>query len=525
MYIIEQTIKGRTYVYEVSSYWDKEKKQSRQKRTYLGKKDPKSGKIISTLKSSSVPVNSLSLGGIYLVRTIIHQLQLDKVLKEIFPESYKHILYISSFKLLTGEPLYLYPYWSNTNYLPKESKFESQRISELLFYLGKEEKQVEKFFKRWIELNNESSAVMFDITSISSYSENNDLLEYGYNRDNEQIPQVNLGVISRHSSSCKLPLAYRIYSGDINDVVTLCNILNMMKSYHLSLEVFVLDKGFYSQENIVQMHKKGLKWLIPLPNKLVQTRQLLNQTGEDIDSPVNSFSYNTTHIFNHTKKKFTIKGIPCLAHVYLDKSKQVREEEVYMKKIFEIEHIFKQKNFQNRLEIKDFLEEIVKSKKRFFTIRRSKGKFCLERNEKEINLERLFFGKFIICTNDFSYSAEDVLTLYRSKDGIEKVFLSLKQELGDKRSRTKSESTMRGSLFINFIALIISSHISQIMADKNLFKKFSKTEIFKSLNTLKVFELANSTKLISEYTAKHKQILKAFNISLPKKPSYNSTGF
>ena len=37
-YVVEQKIKGNIYLYEVTSYWDKEKKQSRQKRKYLGRK-------------------------------------------------------------------------------------------------------------------------------------------------------------------------------------------------------------------------------------------------------------------------------------------------------------------------------------------------------------------------------------------------------------------------------------------------------------------------------------------------------
>ena len=34
-YIIEQRIGNHTYLYEVESYWDREKKQPRQKRKYL----------------------------------------------------------------------------------------------------------------------------------------------------------------------------------------------------------------------------------------------------------------------------------------------------------------------------------------------------------------------------------------------------------------------------------------------------------------------------------------------------------
>lgn len=42
---------GVTYVYESESYWDKEKKQPRSKRTLIGKLDDETGEIIQTGKS------------------------------------------------------------------------------------------------------------------------------------------------------------------------------------------------------------------------------------------------------------------------------------------------------------------------------------------------------------------------------------------------------------------------------------------------------------------------------------------
>ena len=48
--IVYQTDKrtGIKYAYESVSYWDKDKKQPRSKRKYLGKVDPVSGKIITS---------------------------------------------------------------------------------------------------------------------------------------------------------------------------------------------------------------------------------------------------------------------------------------------------------------------------------------------------------------------------------------------------------------------------------------------------------------------------------------------
>lgn len=50
MSIVYQTDKrsGITYAYESKSYWDKEKKQSRSKRTLIGRVDPQTGEIRKT---------------------------------------------------------------------------------------------------------------------------------------------------------------------------------------------------------------------------------------------------------------------------------------------------------------------------------------------------------------------------------------------------------------------------------------------------------------------------------------------
>ena len=55
--IVYQTDKktGAKFAYESVSYWDKEKKQPRSKRKYLGKVDPETGEIIPS-RSSTAPI-------------------------------------------------------------------------------------------------------------------------------------------------------------------------------------------------------------------------------------------------------------------------------------------------------------------------------------------------------------------------------------------------------------------------------------------------------------------------------------
>ena len=59
---------GITYAYESVSYWDKDKQQSRSKRTLIGRVDGKTGEILPTdgrgrkKKDGYVPVHSLLSG-------------------------------------------------------------------------------------------------------------------------------------------------------------------------------------------------------------------------------------------------------------------------------------------------------------------------------------------------------------------------------------------------------------------------------------------------------------------------------
>lgn len=58
-----------------------------------------------------------------------------------------------------------------------------------------------------------------DITSESSYSELIEDVEWGYNRDHEQLPQVNLCMMVGETS--RLPIHQTVYAGSHKDVRTL----------------------------------------------------------------------------------------------------------------------------------------------------------------------------------------------------------------------------------------------------------------------------------------------------------------
>jgi len=68
-YTVKQKIGGKLYAYEAHSYWDPKKKQSRQKRRYLGVWDESTGEIIPKAAERDVVNGGVKLsnyGGIKL---------------------------------------------------------------------------------------------------------------------------------------------------------------------------------------------------------------------------------------------------------------------------------------------------------------------------------------------------------------------------------------------------------------------------------------------------------------------------
>jgi hypothetical protein len=272
-YIIEQTVKGHVYLYSVDSYWDKDKKQPRQRRTYIGRKDAQTG---SPVPSDGIK-DAREFGNILLLQSIAKQIGLTDDLTAVFPEAWKEILAIAFYRICENKALYLCDNWLDTVCLEHPVSLPSPRISELLAQLGHTSVYRERFFRRWSQRCAGSNRfIIFDITSVSSYAQGIDLVEWGYNRDHESLAQINLGVIYGEPSA--LPLCYALYPGSIHDVSTLRNTVCELEILGEGKSLFVLDKGFYSQANLRYM--QGMSFIIPLPVRTCVYRELITSVRE-----------------------------------------------------------------------------------------------------------------------------------------------------------------------------------------------------------------------------------------------------
>ena len=162
-YIIKQKIKNFIYVYKATAYWDKTKKQSRQKRILLGKEDTKTKKLIPS-KLNKPALWSKEFGISYLFDYIVQKCGLLNVIKNHFPGYWQEILACAYFEVAERRPLYLCEIWSEQSYSKNIVPITSQRISELLRTLGENERAIFEFTKDWAKLRTEYEYLLYSIT-------------------------------------------------------------------------------------------------------------------------------------------------------------------------------------------------------------------------------------------------------------------------------------------------------------------------------------------------------------------------
>ena len=176
---VEQVNKktGIKYIYESTSYWDKEKKQSRNKQVCIGKLDPVSKEFIpskrlkpeqAVVRDPAVTASASIVGPLLILDNITAKLGLRKLLKSCFPHDYQQIQMMAYYLVAHGGPLSHCETWCKSHAPNLTESLASQRITEILCAITADEKQT--FCTKWMDKILENDYICYDIISISSYS-------------------------------------------------------------------------------------------------------------------------------------------------------------------------------------------------------------------------------------------------------------------------------------------------------------------------------------------------------------------
>ncbi len=293
-FIRTKIINGIEYEYEITPYYDPKTKNTKQRSKYLGKKV--GDKTIKVREKK--PKDVLNYGELLPLIKILDSYKIEEFLKsELDLSRARQIIVLSVCKTLSSLSLSDTQIWYESSYLNNEYgklALSSQTISRLLSDIGKS-KLGEKLSAHLIKLLKSKRTLYYDLTSISSYSELISLLEWGYCRDVKDLPQVNFSAIVDKDDG--IPIAYELYPGSLRDVSTLCNTLKRLKKNKFEEISLILDRGFYSNPNLLELCGSESQFIIAVPERYKAIKELTNDIAGEIGKIANGVLFEDEVIF------------------------------------------------------------------------------------------------------------------------------------------------------------------------------------------------------------------------------------
>ena len=529
--IVYQTNKktGVTYAYESTSYWDKEKQQSRAKRTCIGRLDPVTKQIVPNrprkkpvvaegrAKRGPVPITTAArsfYGATYFFDWIGSVTGVTDDLRTCFPDTWRQILSIVYYLILEDRnPLSRFPRWAATHWHPHGSPISSQRSSELFASITEAERQ--RFFELQGQRRVEKEYLAYDSTSVSSYSKSLRQVRYGNNKDHEPLAQINLALLFGQQS--RLPFYYRKLAGNIPDVKTLIKLLADMNTLGYRKIKVVLDRGFYSIANINELYRQHLKFLIGarLSLKLVKT---------NLD-PIRETMRSWTH-YSQTYQLYAY-SLP-IAWAYTEerpyKGDTIRENRrLYLHLYYSPDRALEdEKAFNSRLA--DLQEELMSNQRHpeheklydcYFQVKQTPVRgIAVTAKEEELAKAKRNYGYFALLSNDIKDPIQ-ALETYRRKDLVEKAFDNLKERLNVRRLAVSSEQSLDGKLFVQFVALIYLSYITAKMQEEQLFKNYTLQEVLDEFDVIECFAVPGKQLQVGEITKRQAELYQKFAVRPP----------
>jgi transposase len=400
---------------------------------------------------------------------------------------------------------------------PRGSAMSSQDVSRLLDTIDCD--GIMTFYKFWhrtaIGGADKTDKVLYDLTSISYYGTGIDAAEPGYNRDHENLPQVNFALLCLRTTA--MPLFAWPMNGSISDVSTLGTTLQFLRKFQYMPDCLMMDRGFCSIENLTGMFKNGYTFLQAIKvnaqwiyGVIDASENLRFNPDSKMDIGERTY-YASTSVCRWVRIRKTSgkdSGKEDVI-VHICKSGSGREKYVSAKKDIEVVaqypckvHVLfcqdlvgrQHDRFMDRLKaehdrlVADENAPVQHEFEKYIKVRRKKyaRSRSVEYDTEMISRHKnKYAGHICFLTNDkTTETARDVLTEYSTRDYIEKDFDEMKNNLDMKRIRVQTDARMKSRLFIQFIAEIFMREIRVCMRSSETCKKLSRKQVFSHIKTI-----------------------------------------
>lgn len=531
--IYKNTLKGITYInYEYDRIYKPDKKYNIPKRTTIGKLCEDSPGMmypnanylkyfpeeeLPEYQSESKRSSCLRIGTYAVIKKIIKDYQLDSMISNIVGRDTGLFLDLAAYSIIAENNAgqYYPDYAYNHPLFTDEMKmYSDSKVSDFLKDITIDHRI--EFLNRWNESRDhrERIYISYDSTNKACQAGDIEIAEFGHSKDGQDKPITNYAIA--YDRNNREPLFYENYPGSIVDVSQLQYMLEKAKGYGYKKVGFILDRGYFSKENIHYMDSCGYDFVIMVKGlKSFISDMILENKGSFENCRSSSIREYGVNGITVKKRLFTSDENERYMHIYYNSHKYASEKEDIEAKIdFMAESLKKMEGKQ---------AVIGSSYEKYFDLiyyheGQEDQKFLCGREKYEvIDREIELSGYFVIITSK-KMSAKEALCLYKNRDGSEKLFRGDKSYLGNKSIRSHTNESFNAKILIEFVALIIRNKIYTNLQDEMLklekkanymtvpaaIKELEKIELIKQFNGSYVLDHA--------VTARQKTLLKAFGM-------------
>ncbi len=572
---------GKQYVYRSTSHYSEEKKGPVSEVEYMGvmkdgKLKPKRGYFYDEETKEFGPIEltpairegvpdrvvrrTKRFGDVYLLMALQKRLGiLDDLVLAFGSELGRTIMAVAMAYAIRPAALMHIESTIERRYIPEilgldpDTDFSSQRMSELTRAIGSDDESMYAFFHRRIQ--GSEGEFIFDLTTETSYSARNPMVEWGRNKDRIPAKNINLGLVCDRVGR---PLMFYTYPGSMADIVTLRRVVRDVKALGGKDSTLVMDRGFVSTGSLYDLMEERMDFLVPMTLGD-------NPVLKGIVTELTSLCGNVDHTVVHGGCSYTLlvtqlgirrnrggntdrvtvwedpDGYDLVAEgdqefgscehfidvfTFRDTAaagSAVANMDVILNDMINMLEGTKPRNPQKRFEkvtgaLHNLLQwDLDEDKRMHLRVKQNAHTFAANRK-----------GVFMMVTPaGTGRTTEWVLDTYECRDMIEDTFLQDKSEGDGRTPRSGDRETIEGRTFIRMVSMImtvdIKNRLAEYCADRSVKPKDKPRNIshrtpeslLESLDNIEIIE-GKGWREMTEPTKDNRLIFKMFDVGPPK---------
>lgn len=514
-----KTINGNEYLYEITYYYDKTTKRTRQRSKYLGKNV--NGTPVKVREQSRTPKGVYSLGEFLPYRQAYTDLDLETHLRKYFnPTEIKIIIGIVFSGLTNLDALYNPTGWyeGTAMYIRNPSlKFTSQAITKLLQKIGGS--QIPFLFCQDLihflditSLYNSLYTAVYDISIDTDLGVKNSEL---YNDSISSIEPEYENITVIYDIDANLPVFYVPRNQPGPGMSSCKEALAILDSLGLDAKntLLVQNRSGYTPMNLHELQHTNTAYVLPISMSISELQEFEKQNQAMLMHPSNLNIYNNSSVFV-LPFNIDLSSVPVKGYLYYSPQKDETEQKRIYDNVRNICDRLDQSQIYPGVNPASTVKEIAGPYEPFIGWKVEDDKLDVFLRTKAISKYVKKLGRFAILYSGADLKWDECLSHYDLHAADRHFMMQLMERKRVFPYGTHTRDITQGLLFVSYLSLLLRRWVIKRMKEAGLLSMYTHEKIFLELEKIRLIEFASRKITPSDLNTKQKEMLAAMKIEV-----------